>query len=124
MRRQQRQRRKGDEEDKKADGPTNYVRIDHDDGTYSYYAHVRQNSVLPAKGTLVQRGDPIASVGNVGRSCGPHLHYQVSIDNTNTIYGETTPICFEGWLLTLAVSFDFHQCYKPVKNDLMVSNNG
>jgi murein DD-endopeptidase MepM/ murein hydrolase activator NlpD len=115
---------KGDEEDKKADGPTNYVRIDHDDGTYSYYAHVRQNSVVPAKGALVQRGDPIASVGDVGRSCGPHLHYQVSTDKTDTIYGQTTPICFEGWLLTLAVNLDFRHCYKPVKNDLMVSNNG
>lgn len=112
----------GDPEDKKADGPTNYVRIDHDDGTYSYYAHVQQNSVLPAKGEVVQRGDPIASVGNVGRSCGPHLHYQVSTDPTNTIYGQTTPICFEGWLLTLPL--DFRHCYKPVKNEVMFSNNG
>jgi murein DD-endopeptidase MepM/ murein hydrolase activator NlpD len=115
---------KGDDEDKKADGPANFVRIDHDDGTYSYYAHVQQNSVIPAKGAPVQRGDPIASVGNVGRSCGPHLHYQVSTDKTDTIYGQTTPICFEGWLLTLSVNFDFYHCYKPVKNDLMFSNNG
>ena len=114
---------KGDEEDKKADGPTNYVRIDHDDGTYSYYAHVRLNSVIPAKGSVVQRGDPIASVGNVGRSCGAHLHYQVATDNTNTIYGQTTAICFEGWRWILPVTLDFFHCYKPVTNDVMFSTN-
>ena len=115
---------KGDEEDKKADGPTNYVRVDHDDGTYSYYAHVRLNSVIPAKNSIVQRGDPIASVGNVGRSCGPHLHYQVATDNTNTIYGQTTSICFEGWRWIQPVTFDFFHCYKPVTSDVMFSTNG
>jgi hypothetical protein len=115
---------KGDEEDKKADGPTNYVRIDHDDDTYSYYAHVQHNSVVPAKGSIVQRGDPIASVGNVGRSCGAHLHYQVATDKSNTIYGQTTPICFEGWLVNLPAVVAFYHCYKPVKNDLMFSTNG
>jgi murein DD-endopeptidase MepM/ murein hydrolase activator NlpD len=115
---------KGDAEDKKADGPTNFVRIDHGDGTYSYYAHVRENSVIPALGSTVQRGDPIASVGNVGRSCGAHLHYQVSIDKTDTIYGQTTASCFEGYLFTLTVPFiDFLHCYKPVKGDVMFSNN-
>jgi murein DD-endopeptidase MepM/ murein hydrolase activator NlpD len=113
---------KGDAEDKKADGPANYVRIDHDDGTYSYYAHVRHNSVIPAQGSTVHRGDPIASVGNVGRSCGPHLHYQVSIDKTDTIYGPTTAICFEGWLVA-PPAIDLWHCYKPVKDDLMLSNN-
>jgi len=114
---------KGDEEDKKADGPTNYVRIDHGDATYSYYAHVRLNSVIPAKGTVVQRGDPIASVGNVGRSCGPHLHYQAASDNSNTIYGQTVSICFEGWRWLPPVTLDFYHCYKPVKSDVMFSNN-
>jgi murein DD-endopeptidase MepM/ murein hydrolase activator NlpD len=114
----------GDAEDQKADGPTNYVRIDHDDGTYSYYAHVRQNSVFPAEDAVVERGDPIASVGNTGRSCGPHLHYQVASDNTNTIYGQTTVICFEGWLLVLPFDLDLLHCYKPVTGDVMFSNNG
>ena len=114
---------KGDEEDKKADGPTNYVRIDHGDGTYSYYAHVRQNSVIPAKDTIVERGDPIASVGNVGRSCGPHLHYQAASDKSDTIYGQTVSICFEGWRWLPPVTIDFYHCYKPVKSDVMLSNN-
>jgi murein DD-endopeptidase MepM/ murein hydrolase activator NlpD len=114
----------GDPEDQKADGPSNYVRIDHGDGLYSYYAHVRKGSVVPAKGDVVERGDAIASVGNTGRSCGAHLHYQVASDKTNTIYGQTTVICFEGWLLVLPLDLDLLHCYKPVAGDLMLSNNG
>ena len=79
--------------------------------------------MIPAKDSIVQRGDPIASVGNVGRSCGPHLHYQVATDNTNTIYGQTTAICFEGWRWILPVTLDFFHCYKPVTNDVMFSTN-
>lgn len=101
--------------DPTADGPANFVRIDHSDGTFSYYAHVRHNSVIPSEGAVVERGDPIALVGNVGRSCGPHLHYQVSIDSTNTIYSQTTEICFE--------TIDLY-CYIPKKANKLVSTNG
>jgi murein DD-endopeptidase MepM/ murein hydrolase activator NlpD len=113
----------GDDEDKKADGPANFVRIDHADGTYSYYAHVRMNSVVPAKGDLVARGTAIAKTGNTGRSCGPHLHYQVAIDPTNTIYGATTQICFAGWLYVPPVLTQ-HLCYIPDDGDRMFSTNG
>lgn len=104
----------GDEEDKKADGPSNFVRIDHQDGTYSYYAHVQKNSVVPNEGDVVARGAAIATVGNVGRSCGPHLHYQVAIDNTNTLYGQTKQICFET---------ETSSCSIPKTNDVLVSTN-
>jgi murein DD-endopeptidase MepM/ murein hydrolase activator NlpD len=98
-----------------ADGPANFVRIDHQDGRFSYYAHVRKNSVIPNEGDAVERGDAIALVGNTGRSCGPHLHYQVAIDGTDTIYGQTTAICFET---------DEFFCYLPKTNNSLVSTNG
>jgi murein DD-endopeptidase MepM/ murein hydrolase activator NlpD len=105
-----------------ADGPSNFVRIDHQDGTFSYYAHVDTNSVIPAEGTTVARGAQLAKVDNIGRSCGPHLHYQVAIDSTNTIYGQTTQICFEGWALVI---FDwlYSSCFIPKTNNLLISTN-
>ena len=114
---------KGDEEDKKADGPTNYVRVDHLDGTYSYYAHVDTNSVVPQPGDSVDRGDPLAKVDNIGRSCGVHLHYQVAIDKTNTIYGQTTQICFEGWAFVI-VDYLYSPCFVPKSGNLLLSSNG
>jgi murein DD-endopeptidase MepM/ murein hydrolase activator NlpD len=112
----------GDPEDQKADGPSNYVRVDHPDGTYSYYAHVDTNSVIPDMGDVVARGAPLAKVDNIGRSCGPHLHYQVAIDNTKTIYGQTTQVCFEaaGIFLPSFIS----PCYVPKTGDYLVSTNG
>jgi murein DD-endopeptidase MepM/ murein hydrolase activator NlpD len=113
----------GDAEDKLADGPSNYVRIDHPGGRYSFYAHVDANSVIPPKGALVERGDPLAKVDNTGRSCGPHLHYQVASDSTNTIYGQTVPICFEGWTF-VPFSYSFSSCFVPQTSDLVMSTNG
>jgi hypothetical protein len=114
---------KGDEEDKKADGPTNYVRIDHPDGTYSYYAHVDTNSVIPAQGDTIKRGAQLAKVGNIGRSCGPHLHYQVSIDKTNTVYGQTKQICFEGFAAVI-VDWLYSSCFIPKTSNQLISTNG
>jgi murein DD-endopeptidase MepM/ murein hydrolase activator NlpD len=106
-----------------ADGPSNFVRIDHPGGRYSYYAHVEANSVVPAEGSVVQRGAQLAKVGNVGRSCGPHLHYQVAIDSTSTIYGQTAQICFEGWEW-VPITFTFHPCVVPQSGAFFMSTNG
>ena len=112
----------GDEEDKKADGPSNFVRIDHQDGTFSYYAHVDTNSVKPAEGSVIARGAELAKVDNIGRSCGAHLHYQVAIDSTDTIYGQTTQICFEGWALIIFDWF-YSSCFIPKTSNLLISTN-
>ena len=36
--------------------------------------------MLVKNGQEINRGDPIARVGNSGRSSGPHLHYEVILD--------------------------------------------
>ena len=79
----------GDEEDQKVDGPANYLRIDHPDGTFSYYAHIQKDGVFPKVGDPVSRGQLVALSGNVGRSCGPHLHFQISHYSGANIYGQT-----------------------------------
>jgi len=43
------------------------------------YGHT--NSLLVANGASVKKGDIIATVGNKGRSSGPHLHYEIWYPN-------------------------------------------
>ncbi|MGQ8475274.1 peptidoglycan DD-metalloendopeptidase family protein, partial [Klebsiella pneumoniae] len=43
------------------------------------YLHL--NKILVTKGARVTRGDAIALSGNSGRSSGPHLHYELVINN-------------------------------------------
>ncbi len=52
-----------------------YVKVAHDDGTYSLYGHL---SKITAKiGHEVAQGQKIGEVGSTGRSTGPHLDYSL-----------------------------------------------
>lgn len=50
------------------------VILDHGNGIRSLYAHC--SKLLVTEGQLVDRNQPIAKVGNTGRSEGPHLHME------------------------------------------------
>jgi murein DD-endopeptidase MepM/ murein hydrolase activator NlpD len=56
----------------------NYVLIDHDNGYSSAFSHMKKFVVRP--GQKIHRGQLIGFVGNSGRSTGPHLHYEVTLD--------------------------------------------
>jgi len=55
------------------------VIIDHGFGVTTYYGHLSAFTVPP--GIRVKRGDIIGYIGVSGRTTGPHVHYEVRINN-------------------------------------------
>ena len=55
----------------------NYVKLQHADGKYTYYAHMKQWSVAVSTGDFVSCGTKLGEVGSSGYSTGPHLHFEV-----------------------------------------------
>jgi lipoprotein NlpD len=51
------------------------VKIEHDDGYVTVYAHNDEN--LVRVGMRVTAGDPIATVGRTGRATADHLHFEI-----------------------------------------------
>jgi murein DD-endopeptidase MepM/ murein hydrolase activator NlpD len=51
--------------------------IDHGYGIRTIYGHNHEN--LVKRGQEVERGQVVATLGNTGRSTGPHLHYVVEV---------------------------------------------
>lgn len=59
----------------------NYVRIRHANGYKTAYAHLNGFARGTRAGKRVRQGDIIGYVGTTGRSTGPHLHYEVHLNN-------------------------------------------
>jgi murein DD-endopeptidase MepM/ murein hydrolase activator NlpD len=57
----------------------NYIEIDHGYGYKTVFGHMYKRKVKV--GERVERGQLIGSVGNTGRSTGPHLHYEIKYKN-------------------------------------------
>jgi lipoprotein NlpD len=51
------------------------VKIEHDDGYVTVYAHNEEN--LVEAGSRVATGDPIATIGRTGRATAHHLHFEI-----------------------------------------------
>jgi len=58
-----------------------YIRIRHNSTYKTAYAHLSRISKGMAPGTRVSQGQIIGRVGSTGRSTGPHLHYEIIVNN-------------------------------------------
>lgn len=63
-----------------------YITVLHGNGYTTLYAHCSRITASSAQ--QVKAGDPIAEVGDTGRTTGPHLHFEVHRDTTylNPVY--------------------------------------
>jgi murein DD-endopeptidase MepM/ murein hydrolase activator NlpD len=58
-----------------------YIRIRHANGYQSAYAHMSRLAPGVAPGVRVRQNQVIGYSGNTGFSTGPHLHYEVLVNN-------------------------------------------
>lgn len=56
----------------------NVVVLDHGHGYRTLYAHLGERRV--AADEIVQKGNPVGTVGRTGRTTGSHLHYEVHVN--------------------------------------------
>jgi len=78
-----------------------HVIIDHGNGEYSLYAHLKPGSLKVKPGDMVKAGQPIAQLGSSGNSTEPHLHFQVC-DRPDPLNCAGIPINFQGYSLPYA----------------------
>ena len=57
----------------------NYIKIKHDNDIMTVYCHCEKLNVK--KGQKIRAGEVIATVGSTGSSTGPHLHFELRINN-------------------------------------------
>lgn len=69
------------EEAKRHSGYGNYIRIKHANGYKTAYAHMLRFAKGIRKGVRVRQGQIIGYVGSTGLSSGPHLHYEILVNN-------------------------------------------
>ncbi len=58
-----------------------YIRIRHNNGYKTAYAHLSNYKKGISKGARVNQGEVIGYVGSTGNSTGPHLHYEIIYQN-------------------------------------------
>jgi murein DD-endopeptidase MepM/ murein hydrolase activator NlpD len=63
-------------------GYGNCIIINHGNGLWTLYGHLKPGGILVKKGQTVKRGEKIGLVGMTGTATGYHLHFEVRKDGT------------------------------------------
>lgn len=71
----------------------NYITIDHEDGEYTHYGHLKTRTYLVKEGQRIEQGQPLARAGNSGYSFGTHVHVQVT--RSPSISSASVPFRFQ-----------------------------
>lgn len=79
----------------------NFVVLEHGNGEYSHYAHLRPGSIKVRPGALVEAGQMLAELGTSGMSTEPHLHFQVC-NGPDPVACAGIPVKFSNITLPLA----------------------
>lgn len=61
-------------------GYGNLIVVNHGNGYETFYAHLNGINVVP--GQIVYQGSAIGTTGNTGNSSGPHIHFEIRINNS------------------------------------------
>lgn len=90
--------------------PWNAVFVQHDDGTITWYGHMKNGSTTPKdSGDAVVAGEYLGIVGSSGNSTGPHLHFEVYDPSNNLIdpfQGACNSLNNDTWWLNQLPYFD------------------
>lgn len=68
----------------------NFIRVDHGDGTFGVYYHLRFEGAEVSVGQQVCQGELLGYSGNTGFSTGPHLHFEIT-----DAFNMSQPLLFE-----------------------------
>jgi len=71
----------------RASGYGNFVQINHGNGYATAYAHLSRFAAGMRRGARVRQGQVFAYSGNTGVTTGPHLHYEIRVNN-----GQVNPL--------------------------------
>lgn len=52
---------------------------------YTFYAHMKNNSICVSKGQLLQEGQVVGIQGTTGNSTGDHLHFEIRLADKSKI---------------------------------------
>ena len=83
----------------------NYVVLDHGNGEFSFFAHMKPGSVRVKAGDHVTQGQQIGEIGFAGDAFIPHLHYML-IDNADILKAESVPSYFQDFRRVLGSRFE------------------
>jgi murein DD-endopeptidase MepM/ murein hydrolase activator NlpD len=74
----------------------NSIVIDHENGEYSFLAHLKQGSIVVSVGQYVSPGQLLGKCGNSGQSSEPHLHYHLQ-NSPEVRQGQGLPAYFQNY---------------------------
>ena len=76
----------------------------------SWYVHMYSNGVYVRAGQQVRAGEVIGAVGSNGNSTGPHLHFEIHVDDNYTTVDPSVWLASNG---AVALSKEIRDCLTP-----------